>query len=535
MRYHSTRAKEDFYSPKEAVLKGLCDDGGLFVTDELPEDGIDLGELFKTDYKSLALDIMGRFFDDIPREELKKAISEAYDGKFMSSLVTPLTEIGDDWLLELYHGPTQAFKDVALCMLPKLMSLALKDRDERIMIVTATSGDTGKAALSGFQDAEHIAITVFYPHQGVSDIQYLQMATQEGSNVFVGAVKGNFDDCQTEVKEIFSSKEAEKLLSEGVHLSSANSINIGRLVPQIVYYADAYRQLLMRGEIELHDKVDFCVPTGNFGDVLAGYLAKRMGLPIGKLIVASNDNKILTDFLSTGVYDKRREFKKTISPSMDILVSSNLERLLYYESGGDAELVAGLMSDLKEKGVFEIDKELLARIRETFDCGYADEAEARRTIREAYSSYDRVIDPHTAVALCVAEKYKKERDKEGEARPLIVLSTASPYKFARDVYESIFGASCGEADSPSDEEARKAGAASGEGTLEGRQETKEGGEPDGFYYMEMLYQRTKEPIPKPLSELRKKEIRHKAVLRRDEMAGFVYDNAKVLKPEGRNS
>lgn len=495
MRFHSTRNREDLLSPKDAVLKGLCYDGGLFVTDELPEEGICLKRLFKADYKGLALDIMSRFFDDIPKDELKKAISEAYDKKFMSSLVTPITEIGDDWLLELYHGPTSAFKDVALCMLPRLMSLALKDRDERIMIVTATSGDTGKAALEGFRDAEHIGITVFYPHEGVSDIQYLQMATQEGANTFVGAVKGNFDDCQSEVKAIFASDTARKLLSEGIHLSSANSINIGRLVPQIVYYVDAYRQLLMRGEISLGDKVDFCVPTGNFGDVLAGYLAKKMGLPVGKLVVASNENNILTDFLSTGIYDKRREFKLTMSPSMDILISSNLERLLYYESGGDCELISRLMEELREKGVFEIDKAFLSRIRESFDCGYASEEEVRASIKDAYEAYDRVIDPHTAVAYSVAMRYKKQMKAAGEQRPMIVLSTASPYKFARDVYESIFGRT---------------------------------GEGDGASFMEALHERTGEPIPRPLFELKDKEIRHKAVLERSEMAGFVYENAHKI-------
>ena len=491
MRYHSTRSKEELYDPKEAILKGLCDDGGLFVADDFDGEKLELSELLHTDYSELAYKIMKRFLTDYTEEELKSAVREAYRGKFQSSLITPLTEIGDDWLLELYHGPTSAFKDVALCMLPKLMSRALKGRDERLMIVTATSGDTGKAALEGFRDTEHIGIAVFFPDHGVSDIQYLQMVTQEGGNVAVAAVKGNFDDCQTEVKNIFSSDIAGELKKEGIYLSSANSINIGRLVPQIVYYVDAYRQLLMKEEISLGDKVDFCVPTGNFGDVLAGYLAMRLGLPVGKLIVASNQNNILTDFLSTGVYDRRRDFHKTMSPSMDILVSSNLERLLYYASKGDCGLVAGLMDDLKEKGVYSIDKELLDEIRKSFDCGYADDAAARAAIKEAYEEYDSVIDPHTAVALSVAKEYKKRTDKE-ERHPMVILSTASPYKFAADVYASIFGEAEG----------------------------------DGFELMELLREKTGEPVPKALSELRNKKILHDDVVERGAMAGFVLDNAR---------
>ena len=491
MRYHSTRSKEELYDPKEAILKGLCDDGGLFVADDFDGEKLELSELLHTDYSELAYKIMKRFLTDYTEEELKSAVREAYRGKFQSSLITPLTEIGDDWLLELYHGPTSAFKDVALCMLPKLMSRALKGRDEKLMIVTATSGDTGKAALEGFRDTEHIGIAVFFPDHGVSDIQYLQMVTQEGGNVAVAAVKGNFDDCQTEVKRIFSSDIAGRLAERNIWLSSANSINIGRLIPQIVYYVDAWRQLFMKGEIGPEDAVDFCVPTGNFGDVLAGYLAKLMGLPVGRLIVASNENKVLTDFLTTGVYDRRRDFVKTISPSMDILVSSNLERLLYYESGGDCELVAGLMKDLSEKGVFRVPDELLSGIRESFECGFATDEEAKAYIKQAYEDFDRILDPHTAVAYKVASDYISSH---GRLRPMIVLSTASPYKFASDVLSSLTGE-----------------------------------EKSGFEAMDRLYELTREPVPSALAGLREKRILHDRVLDREQMKDFVYENAGRMK------
>ena len=491
VRYHSTRSKEHYYEPSEAILKGLCDDGGLFVADGLEAEKLDLSHICHMDYMDEAYEVMRHFLTDMSEEELKGAIGRAYEGRFSSRLVTPLTELGRDWLLELYHGPTSAFKDVALCMLPQLMSIALRGRDERLMIVTATSGDTGKAALEGFRDAEHIGITVFYPDHKVSDIQYLQMATQEGSNTFVGAVRGNFDDCQTEVKRIFSSDIAGRLAERNIWLSSANSINIGRLIPQIVYYVDAWRQLFMKGEIGPEDAVDFCVPTGNFGDVLAGYLAKLMGLPVGRLIVASNENKVLTDFLTTGVYDRRRDFVKTISPSMDILVSSNLERLLYYESGGDCELVAGLMKDLSEKGVFRISDELLSGIRESFECGFATDEEAKAYIKQAYEDFDRILDPHTAVAYKVASDYISSH---GRLRPMIVLSTASPYKFASDVLSSLTGE-----------------------------------EKSGFEAMDRLYELTREPVPSALAGLRDKRILHDRVLDREQMKDFVYENAGRMK------
>ena len=490
MKYHSTRSEKAYFDSRDAILKGLCDDGGLFVTDDMDGEKLDPRALIDKEYRELAFDIMKRFLSDMDEKSLKDAIASAYDDKFASRLITPVTPLGNDWLLELYHGPTCAFKDVALCMLPRLMSIALKDRDEKLMIVTATSGDTGKAALEGFRDASGIAISVFYPYQKVSDIQYLQMATQEGSNTFVGAVRGNFDDCQTEVKRIFSSDIVPELEGSGVYLSSANSINIGRLIPQIVYYADAYRQLMAKGELLPGDPVDFCVPTGNFGDVLAGYIAKRMGLPVRKLIVASNENNVLTDFLNTGVYDRRREFKKTISPSMDILVSSNLERMLYYESGGDCELTAGLMKDLSEKGYFRISDEMLSGIRESFDCGYASDDEAREAIKDSYESYDRVVDPHTAVAIKVAEDCRK-RGAAGDC-PMVILSTASPYKFASDVYASIFG----------------------------------GAAVSGQEAMDLLYEKTGEPIPRALRDLQKKPILHKEVLDIREMKNFVYDNVR---------
>ena len=341
--------------------------------------------------------------------------------------------MGDDYILELFWGPTSAFKDVALQMLPQLMSRAASQTSERIMILAATSGDTGKAALAGFADTPNLGITVFYPHGGTSEIQRLQMVTQAGDNVAVGAVRGNFDDTQSAVKRIFGDKELRaRLAKQNVVLSSANSINIGRLAPQVVYYFDAYAQLVRQGAIACGDRVDFCVPTGNFGDVLAGYFAQRMGLPVRKLIVASNANNVLTDFLATGVYDRNRPFYKTISPSMDILISSNLERLLYYMSDGNASYVASLMNDLAETGRYKVSAEMLERIREVFDCGFATDDEAREVMKSCFDEHGYVLDPHTAVAWHVSRNTPKE---DGVAR--IVLSTASPYKFCRDVCAAL--------------------------------------------------------------------------------------------------
>ncbi len=494
MLYHSTRSSLEKVGSKEAILKGLCPDGGLYVSDDLKDAGLDMKALMDLDYEQIVFEVFRALLTDYSKEELDDCISKAYRGKFETKELTPVTPIGSRYLLELYHGPTSAFKDMALCMLPQLMSKALKK--EKVMILTATSGDTGKAALAGFMDAENIGITVFYPHGGVSDIQYLQMATAEGANVNVAAVRGNFDDCQTGVKQIFSRCSDRIREEKGISLSSANSINVGRLVPQIVYYIEAYKQLVRRGIVSFGDRIDFIVPTGNFGDILAGYYAKTLGLPVGRLVVASNENNVLTDFFTTGVYQKKRPFVKTISPSMDILVSSNLERMLYYAADGDCGYVAGLMKDLAEKGCFEVSEQVMRNLDETFDAAYADNEESKRAIREAWEKDGRLIDPHTAVGYRVAQLMDEGRKDSGEpAVPTVILSTASPFKFAKDVYEAIFG------------------------TL--------GADADGFAYMEALSAKTGVPVPQPLAELRKKPVLHRSVVDPGEMVRFVEDGLKV--------
>ncbi|MDO4438328.1 MAG: threonine synthase [Eubacteriales bacterium] len=503
MLYHSTRNKENFCNSKKAILNGLCEDGGLYVSDRLPDIKLDIKALCDMSYNEIALTVFKELLPDYSEEELRACISSAYEGKFETIPMTPVTNIGGDYLLELYHGPTAAFKDVALCMLPKLMQVALKEDNRKVMIVTATSGDTGKAALAGFRDAEGISISVFYPDHKVSDIQYLQMATQEGNNVSVCAVNGNFDDCQQGVKEVFASSVYTELKEKGIYLSSANSINIGRLVPQMVYYIDAYKQLVLKKVIEIGDSVDFCVPTGNFGDILAGYYAKLMGLPVRKFIVASNENNVLTDFLTSGTYDRKRDFKKTISPSMDILVSSNLERLLYYASGMDDKYVASLMNRLKEDGEFTIYEDMLKEIRKSFDCGYATDEDCKKMIKKAYEDTGRLIDPHTAVAYKVLSDIKNRNDYEplenNKKVPQIILSTASPYKFAKDVYSSIFGVL-----------------------------SNNGAEADGFAYMEELSERTGEIIPSGLKGLKNKTILHKDIIESGDMNSYVLESALEL-------
>lgn len=431
--YHSTRSTVKECSAKRAVLDGLAPDGGLYVTDALGETSIDLDRVVAQSYRENAALILKTLLDDYADDEISACVDAAYGTTFAATETTPVVSVGDDYVLELFHGPTSAFKDVALQMLPQLMSRAAGQASERIMILAATSGDTGKAALAGFADTPGLGITVFYPHGGTSEIQRLQMVTQQGGNVAVGAVRGNFDDTQSAVKRIFSDEALrERLREQGVVLSSANSINIGRLAPQVVYYFDAYAQLVRRGAIQCGDRIDFCVPTGNFGDVLAGYFALRMGLPVRKLIVASNANNVLTDFLTTGVYDRNRPFHKTISPSMDILISSNLERLLYYMSDGDADLVAKLMGDLAQTGRYEVPADMLERIQAVFSCGFADDAEATSVMKECFEENGYVLDPHTAVAWRVSQRVPKE---DGVAR--VVLSTASPYKFCRDVCRAL--------------------------------------------------------------------------------------------------
>ena len=430
--YHSTRSGASSVTSKQAILTGIAPDGGLYVSDELGEKRVSLETVCGQTYHETARLVLGTLLDDYADDELARCVGAAYGAQWDTTDVCPVTPLGTDWLLELYHGPTCAFKDVALQMLPQLMGVARGTDGEKIMIVTATSGDTGKAALDGFADVEGMGVTVFYPAGKVSDIQRLQMVTQLGSNVAVCAVNGTFDDCQGQVKRVFADRElAARLAGRGVALSSANSINVGRLAPQVTYYFDAYAQLVRREAIRPGDEVTFCVPTGNFGDVLAGYYAKRLGLPVRRLVVASNANDVLTDFLTTGTYDRRRAFHKTISPSMDILVSSNLERLLYFASDGDCELVASLMADLAEKGVYTVPERVMEEIRSVFSCGRADDEATRATIRDAWRELDVLIDPHTAVAKHVLDAMPND----GTER--VCLSTASPYKFSADVLAAL--------------------------------------------------------------------------------------------------
>lgn len=431
--YHSTRNADACVSAKRVVLNGLASDGGLYVTDALGETKIDLERVVTNTYRENAAYILGTLLDDYSAEEIESCVKAAYKGTFETDDVAPVVKVGDAFVLELFRGPTSAFKDVALQMLPQLMSRAAQGSGEKIMILAATSGDTGKAALAGFANTPGLGITVFYPHNGTSEIQRLQMVTQAGDNVAVAAVEGNFDDTQSAVKRIFGDEALrERLAAQNTVLSSANSINIGRLAPQVVYYFDAYAQLVRAGEIACGDAVEFCVPTGNFGDVLAGYFAKRMGLPVGKLIVASNCNNVLSDFLTEGVYDRNREFFKTISPSMDILISSNLERLLYYASDGAAGFVAGLMDDLAKTGRYQVPDEVLARIQETFACGWASDEQAEAAMKECHDATGYVLDPHTACAWHVSKMHP-----HSEGVPRVVLSTASPYKFCHDVCEAL--------------------------------------------------------------------------------------------------
>ncbi len=443
--YHSTRSRAEECSAKEAIRQGLASDGGLYVSDDLGSAKVDVDGLAELDYAAIARNVLGLLLPDYTADEIAACVDEAYTGTFASPEVTPVIPLAtapDEaagpraHVLELYHGPTSAFKDVALQMLPRLMARAQASAGagEKIMIVTATSGDTGKAALAGFADAPGCGITVFYPEGKVSRVQELQMTTQTGGNVAVAAVRGNFDDAQSAVKRIFADRAlAERLAATGIVLSSANSINVGRLVPQVVYYFAAYAQLLRAGAIAAGDAVEFCVPTGNFGDVLAGYYAKMLGLPVSKLVVASDKNNVLFDFLTTGVYDRNRPFFTTTSPSMDILISSNLERMLYYLSGGDCELIVRLMADLAETGHFEVPAELLAKIQETFACGWADEDEVAGAIAASWRENAYLIDPHTACGYRVQEKLPAAAGSAAR----VLLSTASPYKFPRAVLEAL--------------------------------------------------------------------------------------------------
>ena len=478
MRYHSTRNESVFVDSAQAVLEGLAPDGGLYMPEGLP--AFDWQECLKGSSIQMSTQILSALLPDIP--DMPELVRRAYTGKFETEDLTPTVPVGSFSMLELFRGPTSAFKDVALSMLPQLLTAAkaVKGQEKDILILTATSGDTGKAALEGFRDVPGIRICVFYPDGGVSQVQRAQMVTQEGNNVSVCAVRGNFDDAQTGVKNIFAACQGRDL---PVALSSANSINIGRLAPQIMYYFRAYRDLLDAGKIRLGDEVNFSVPTGNFGDILAGYLAKRLGLPVGTLICASNANNVLTDFIRTGTYDRRRPLLRTTSPSMDILVSSNLERLLYLLSG-DTKLVAGLMQELNTQGVYTVPAQLLEKIQSQFWAACCDDARAAEIIGRVYKEDGYLCDPHTASGWAAAEDYVAET---GDNRPMVVLSTASPYKFPAAVLTAIGGDTSG----------------------------------DEFTQMARLSQITGVPVPKNLASLQGKPEKHTQVIDKDKMLSFV--------------
>ena len=434
--YKSTRDAEKTVTASQAILKGLADDGGLFVPVSIPKLPVSLGELKEMTYQEIAYTVMKEFLTDFTEEELKNCIAKAYDSKFDTEEIAPLAKVEDAYYLELFHGATIAFKDMALSILPHLLTTSAKKNQVKneIVILTATSGDTGKAALAGFADVEGTKIIVFYPKNGVSRVQELQMVTQKGDNTSVVAIHGNFDNAQSGVKAMFENKELEKELNEaGYQFSSANSINIGRLVPQVVYYVYAYAKLLQNEEIAEDEEINVVVPTGNFGNILAAYYAKNMGIPIAKLICASNENKVLYDFFQTGTYDRNREFVLTTSPSMDILISSNLERLIYKISGEDARKDTDLMTELKTKGSYAITGEMKANLAD-FAAGYATEEQVAKTIHDIYEDTGYVMDTHTAVAATVYKAYKEDSKDD---RKTVIASTASPYKFAGSVMSAI--------------------------------------------------------------------------------------------------
>ena len=437
LMYSSTRNSDKKITASQAILKGLADDGGLFVPESIPSLDVSLEELAKMSYQETAYAVMKQFFTDFTEEELKNCINNAYDSKFDTTEIAPLVSSDGAYYLELFHGSTIAFKDMALSILPHLLITAARKNNVKndIVILTATSGDTGKAALAGFADVEGTKIIVFYPKNGVSPIQEKQMVTQKGKNTFVVGINGNFDQAQTGVKQMFGDKAlASEMDAAGYQFSSANSINIGRLVPQVVYYVYAYAKMYANGAIAKDEKINVVVPTGNFGNILAAFYAKNMGLPIGKLICASNENKVLYDFFSTGTYDKNRDFILTSSPSMDILISSNLERLIYNIAGNDAEKNAQLMSMLQTSGKYDITDDMKAKLADFYG-NYTSEQETAAVIKDLYDKTGYIIDTHTAVAAGVYGKYKADT-KDTETKT-VIASTASPFKFTRSVMNAI--------------------------------------------------------------------------------------------------
>lgn len=486
--YQSTRDAQNQVTASQAILQGLASDGGLFTPLTLPEVDLDFDQLKDASYQEVAKLVLSAFLDDFTEAELDACISKAYDSKFDTPKIAPLVKLGNQYNLELFHGSTIAFKDMALSILPHLLTTSAKKQgvDNKIVILTATSGDTGKAAMAGFADVSGTEIIVFYPKGGVSKIQELQMTTQKGSNTHVVAIEGNFDDAQTDVKRMFNDKElGQKLLAHKMQLSSANSMNIGRLVPQIVYYVYAYAQLVKSGDIENGQKINVTVPTGNFGNILAAYYAKEIGLPIAKLICASNENKVLTDFFATKVYDKKRDFKVTSSPSMDILVSSNLERLIFHLMGNDATKTKALMENLVATGEYKLEA-LRPEILANFVAGFATEEETSAEIKRVYQEANYIEDPHTAVASAVYHAYREET---GDQRSVVIASTASSYKFPRVAVSAVSGQDSG----------------------------------DDFKAVEELHNLSGVAIPQAVAGLEKAEVRHKTVVATADMQKAVED------------
>lgn len=487
IRYKSTRNSAHSVTASQAILQGLAEDGGLFVPTVLPKLPMPVEELVGKSYQEVAFQVLRLFLSDYTDEELQDCIAKAYDAKFDTKEIAPLHEADGVYYLELFHGATIAFKDMALSILPHLMTTAARkqNRKEKIVILTATSGDTGKAALAGFADVPGTSIIVFYPKDGVSKIQEKQMVTQAGDNVAVVAIRGNFDDAQNGVKEIFGNRElAARLQAQGYQFSSANSINIGRLIPQVAYYVYAYAELLKKGVRKAGEPMHVVVPTGNFGNILAAYYAKQLGVPIGRLLCASNENKVLYDFFRTGEYDRNREFLLTSSPSMDILISSNLERLIYACAGEDATVNAELMKELKEQGHYRITEQMRERLSD-FTGGYATEQETAQTIHRLWEKTGYVIDTHTAVAAAVYDKYRTET---GDDTPTIIASTASPYKFSQSVMEAIDPDYAGQED---------------------------------FALMEELSRISGTQIPRAIEEIRNAPVRHTLVCDKDCMQDTV--------------
>ena len=490
-KYNSTRGEHKNLRCSEAIIKGIAGDKGLYVPDTLPTPDFDLESLKGASYQDIACRVMGCYFDDFSSEELRHCVEHAYDSKFNDPAIVPMNRAGGAYFIELYHGSTAAFKDIALSILPYFMTTSVKKEkeDKKIVILVATSGDTGKAALEGFADVPDTDIIVFYPQKGVSKIQELQMTTQEGSNTHVFAVEGNFDDAQTAVKKIFTDPSAAATLDEkGYRFSSANSINIGRLIPQVVYYVVAYLQLLNENAIRSGEKINIVVPTGNFGNILAAYYAKTLGIPVGKLICASNMNKVLTDFINTGIYDANRNFYVTNSPSMDILISSNLERLLYHLSGNNAEEIRGYMTSLEKIKRYEVSDKVKSGLQDFYG-GFVDVDETNLAIGELYKNTGYLIDTHTAVAYKVYQDYLRET---GDDTVAIITAAASPYKFAEDVAKSI-----GLPD-----------------------------EADGFAYERAINNKTGMKIPGCLEGLDKKPVRHKQVIGKDELLKAVFGSLR---------